>query len=370
MGRAAEVFVLWLLLLPLGLAKPPPQEALKQASWINAGAPLAAIRGDGGIFYHRDAVGSVVAVSAADSATQDFLPFGLPLGAVIADVAFGGHRVEEATSALHAQARLLQPAIGRFDSSDPVTRPAQSGYAFVRNAPLRFVDPDGRLELDVRPDLVYAREASHNPVIIYLNEPTYQKVLETGRWGAEGAEAVYVAKYKMSFEDAQREIFQVDPHDAGGPQRLRHQGKGQYYVMIDAEGLELAPGKNKFDIIHEGPIDLHGRVLSAGTNEFAPLSAHEGVGAARLNHHAVSARYRAPLDLPNRPSGSITLRSVGVGLLFAYPNVRDGISLMREGEWLDGIDQFLMIFSPVFMVNPASWEQDPHNPLSRQGPKN
>ncbi len=359
---------LFLLLGPLALADSAPP---LRTSRIFIGASTLAELAEGTLtFLHRDHVGSVVALSSGPEASgQHFLPFGASLTKAKAGPGFGGHRAEAETSLLYAGARYLQAGIGRFDQADPVVRLAGSAYAFVGNAPLRKVDPDGRRELDIDVSLVFPGEESRNPVVIYMRTDTYEKVMATGRWGAEDAAEVFVTKYKMSYDDVQEKVFQAGEHDWVGEQRRAHHGKGEMYVIIDAEGLELKPGKNKFDIVHEGPIDLHGRTLSAGTNEFSPLSKLNDVEAARLNHHTVSARYRAPLDLPQRRGRSVAVRSVGAGLLMAYPNIRDGISLWRSGERLDAIDQFLMIFSPIFIVNPAYLGHDPNSPFFAQGPK-
>ena len=333
-------------------------------------APLAELAEGTLTFLHRDHVGSVVGLSSGPEASgQNFLPFGAPLTEARSDLGFGGHRAEEETDLLYAGARYLQAGTGRFDQADPVVRLADSAYAFVGNAPLRKVDPDGRRELDIDASLVFPGEESRNPVVIYMRTDTYEKVMATGRWGAEEAEEVFVTKYKMSYDDVQEKVFQAGEHDWVGDQRRAHHGKGEMYVIIDAEGLELAPGKNKFDIVHKGPIDLHGRTLSAGTNEFSALSELNDVEAARLNHHTVSARYRAPLDLPQRRGRSVAVRSAGVGLLMAYPNIRDGISLWRSGERLDAIDQILMIFSPIIMVNPAYLENNVNSQFFMRGPK-
>ena len=113
-------------------------------------------------YFQTDAIGSVRMVTGPSGEIlerRDFLPFGeelapppngQPLGFAGAE-----RDAETANSSWMASnyigARIMQAAIGRFLSVDPghadgtLTDPQSwNGYAYARNNPLLFVDPNGR----------------------------------------------------------------------------------------------------------------------------------------------------------------------------------------------------------------------------------
>ena len=68
---------------------------------------------------------------------------------------FTGHQQLDRIGLVHMRGRLYDPALGRFLSPDPVVADAGDGqgwnaYAYARNAPLSWVDPDGRQICDPR----------------------------------------------------------------------------------------------------------------------------------------------------------------------------------------------------------------------------
>ena len=109
-------------------------------------------------YYHLDALGSVRAVTNQQGQvirTHDFQPFGEEENAapVQTDVRlFTGKERDKETALDYFGARYMRAEIARFTTVDPVVTLSENlvdpqrwnRYAYVRNNPLRFTDPDGR----------------------------------------------------------------------------------------------------------------------------------------------------------------------------------------------------------------------------------
>jgi RHS repeat-associated protein len=109
-------------------------------------------------YYHTDAVGSVRVVTDAGGqvvARYDYLPFGelwpaSPVGGETRQ--FGGKERDSESGLDYVGARYYASQTGRFTTVDPfldvhkaLVDPQQwNRYTYVRNNPLRYVDPDGR----------------------------------------------------------------------------------------------------------------------------------------------------------------------------------------------------------------------------------
>lgn len=109
-------------------------------------------------YYHTDAIGSVRAIT--DEAGQtiaryDFLPFGEeypPTPDNHVPLQFAGKERDYRTGFDYFGGRYYQSQTGRFTTVDPyldvqkaLVDPQQwNRYTYVRNNPLRYVDPDGR----------------------------------------------------------------------------------------------------------------------------------------------------------------------------------------------------------------------------------
>ncbi len=115
-------------------------------------------------YYHADAIGSIRLITDDNSLEErhDFQPFGVewgtPANTAGSRIFFGGKERDSETGATGWQAldyfgaRYYQAQIGRFTTVDPVTAASSAAldpqrwnpYAYARNNPLRFTDPDGR----------------------------------------------------------------------------------------------------------------------------------------------------------------------------------------------------------------------------------
>ncbi|MBL8262725.1 MAG: hypothetical protein JNM58_09875 [Xanthomonadaceae bacterium] len=108
-------------------------------------------------YQHTDALGSPVAVTNAAGQVierMDYEPWGAIIGKPNhSGIGYTGHVMDGATGLTYMQQRYYDQSIGRFLSVDPVTANSGTGanfnrYKYAANSPYRFVDPDGRLELE------------------------------------------------------------------------------------------------------------------------------------------------------------------------------------------------------------------------------
>jgi RHS repeat-associated protein len=109
-------------------------------------------------YFHSDVIGSVRLVTDANGQVverYDYLPFGDPSTASPTGTEtrrFGGKERNAETGLDYFGARYYSSQTGRFTSVDPVLDmkgalidPQQwNRYTYVRNNPMRYVDPDGR----------------------------------------------------------------------------------------------------------------------------------------------------------------------------------------------------------------------------------
>ena len=113
-------------------------------------------------FYHLDALGSVRAVSNQEGqivSRHEFLPFGeewTPGTPQRENKLFTGKERDPETKFDYFGARYYDSQVGRFTTIDPVYTWKENladpqrwnRYAYVRNNPLRYIDPDGRMPWD------------------------------------------------------------------------------------------------------------------------------------------------------------------------------------------------------------------------------
>ena len=110
-------------------------------------------------YVHTDQLGSPTAetdVSGNVTARFRYEPFGQSLEANIAQgPSYTGHVADSASGLIYMQQRYYDPVLGRFLSTDP-DPVGELGlnfnrYAYVGNNPYKYVDPDGRAELNLFP---------------------------------------------------------------------------------------------------------------------------------------------------------------------------------------------------------------------------
>ncbi len=112
-------------------------------------------------YWHKDALGSVVAVSNAAGVVQERMAFdawgrrvrstGLADAAVNpahGDRGYTGHEHLDEQGLIHMNGRIAHPLLGRFLSSDPHVQDPNdlqnfNRYSYVLNNPLKYTDPSG-----------------------------------------------------------------------------------------------------------------------------------------------------------------------------------------------------------------------------------
>jgi RHS repeat-associated protein len=134
-------------------------------------------------YYHKDHLGSTAAVTDQDGntlATMAYLPYGGKRGA--ADISQTGYKFTDQewdgeTGLYNYDARLYDPVVGRFVSADSIVPKwydpqSLNRYAYARNNPMMYVDPDGHvafLAVLIGAGLAYAADAFLTPDI--ANDP-------------------------------------------------------------------------------------------------------------------------------------------------------------------------------------------------------
>ena len=119
---------------------------------------IAAFRGSEVYYYHKDRLGSTVAVSNGSGQTVEqysYDAFGTPhfysttgsqriASAIGNDILFAGREYDKETGLYHYRARTYNPTLGRFMQQDPtVYDDGLNMYAYVGNNPTNYIDPSG-----------------------------------------------------------------------------------------------------------------------------------------------------------------------------------------------------------------------------------
>ncbi len=125
------------------------------------GKHLAKITPDGTYYYGTDRLGSTTVMFDGEGSVVwrgDVSPFGELVsseGSIEERVKFTGKDYDEAAGLYYFNARWYDAELGRFTTEDPA-RDGLNWYVYVRNNPLRYVDPTGLESADA----AYARQAA------------------------------------------------------------------------------------------------------------------------------------------------------------------------------------------------------------------
>jgi RHS repeat-associated protein len=115
--------------------------------------PMAGVQSGTATYYLADHLGSILLTtdaSAAVTLTRQYDPWGnLLQGSATAGYAFTGREWDPEIGLYFFRARYYDPKVGRFLSEDSI-RDGLNTYAYVANAPSRFVDPSGLLKTKIR----------------------------------------------------------------------------------------------------------------------------------------------------------------------------------------------------------------------------
>jgi len=149
-------------------------ESNSPVSYIYSGSRVAKIQDNNVVYYSSDNVGST-SLETDSSGTINFkanyLPFGKELSfSSINDEKYGftSKEFDDESNLNYFNARYYNPSSGKFISNDPIFKPSEGGYQYVRNNPLTITDPSGkggcRNGICPVPDVVKSKE-SYGPVI-------------------------------------------------------------------------------------------------------------------------------------------------------------------------------------------------------------
>lgn len=124
---------------------------------------IAAFRGSESYYYHKDRLGSTVAVSNGNGQTVEqysYDAFGAPhfysatgsqrtASAIGNNILFAGREYDSETGLYHYRARTYNPILGRFMQQDPTGyNDGLNMYAYVGNNPTNYIDPSGLRKKD------------------------------------------------------------------------------------------------------------------------------------------------------------------------------------------------------------------------------
>ena len=198
---------------------------LVTARYLWAGKRLVAmVTEEGTFFHHFDALGSTMLLTDAagqTAAAYAYSPYGAPAGSsgsVSNPFTFvGEHGVEDEGSGLYLMGRRHYDAsLGRFLQRDPLGFKAGPNlYAYTRNDPLNFVDPQGLFEIPIGPGdpnpLPPNVDGTRNScttlsgqfaskVLIYATDLAYGKEGEPSPFIGEAGAEMLKAIWMMAFE--------------------------------------------------------------------------------------------------------------------------------------------------------------------------
>ena len=149
-------------------------ESNSPVSYIYSGQRLAKVQDGNVIYFSSDNVGSTSLETDSTggiSFKANYLPFGKELSfSSINDEKYGftSKEFDDESNLNYFNARYYNPSSGKFISNDPIFKPSEGGYQYVRNNPLTITDPSGkggcRNGICPVPDVVKSKE-SYGPVI-------------------------------------------------------------------------------------------------------------------------------------------------------------------------------------------------------------
>ncbi len=180
-------------------------------------------------YYDTDALGSVRAVSNAQGqliARHDFLPFGeelAPQSPPADKKLFTGQERDFESGQDYFNARQLRTDLGRFLTVDPENASASlddsqswNAYAYGRNNPLRYTDPDGREYqiCGVGAGCSDVKDRSWEGAMD--NAGGSYRFYKGQIWTVVNGQWTYAGTYEQVSEDAPQANFDVMIHSAGG----------------------------------------------------------------------------------------------------------------------------------------------------------
>src|SRR3989344_5683042 len=151
------------------------QESNSPVSYIYSAGRVAKIQDGNIIYFSSDNVGSTSLQTdnlGNIKTKSNYLPFGKELSFSSTGkekYGFTSKEYDPESSLNYFNARYYNPSNGKFISNDPIFKPSEGGYQYVRNNPLILIDPSGkepcRNGICPIPDVVKTPISEYGPVI-------------------------------------------------------------------------------------------------------------------------------------------------------------------------------------------------------------
>jgi RHS repeat-associated protein len=264
-------------------------------------------------YYHVDAIGSVRAVTDSSGTVverHDYLPFGEEWNEIGGQTRrFTAKERDSETGLDYFGARYYASTRGRFTTIDPVQTWGENlvdpqrwnRYAYVRNNPLRYVDPDGRA-IDTIADIGF---------IAY-------DVFDIGRsiFRGQGVSRTQVLALGGDVVGA------VIPFASGFGAAIRAGAKAEHVVAGAARGAKAG-----------SELVLDTNVVISHGKDFVK-SGHNVVKSAVTDTELAGLVRRGKI---NMPSAASQIPSVGLPSVNTRINVRGGLTPGTRGNFADGI---------------------------------
>ena len=125
-------------------------ESNSPVSYIYSAGRVAKIQDNQIVYFSSDNIGSTsIETDSAGSISfkANYLPFGKELSFSSINkekYGFTSKEYDPESSLNYFNARYYNPSNGKFISNDPIFKPSEGGYQYVRNNPLRLTDPSGK----------------------------------------------------------------------------------------------------------------------------------------------------------------------------------------------------------------------------------
>jgi RHS repeat-associated protein len=219
------------------------------------------------VCYHGDVVGTPLALTNESGrviARAEYQPSGEEVlqGAWPDRHTFTGKELDDETGLHYFGARYYSARLGRFISVDPVggkNEDPQSWnrYAYARNNPLRFVDPDGRLTVIIPG--TFSRDAKWAQPGAPFNQAVSRtfgeeaRVLPWSHGNTEAARAEAAAELrKLAAEHkfAEGERLNIVAHSRGGNVALHAMEKGGLGRPVDTLVTLGTPVRADYGLVH------------------------------------------------------------------------------------------------------------------------
>ena len=268
-------------------------------------------------YLYQDHLGSASLAVGASTTAQRYTPYGeARYGSVPTDYQFTGQRSDCGVGLYYYGARYYDPVAGRFISADaivpsPGNPQSLNRYAYVRNNPLRYRDPTGRIEEDEEADadswLAWLAKTYGITVIrdygwrIGYNEKGPYNYWAKGAW--EISDLVFVARvvsdlaYMMGGADTLKQRL-------GGVWMDRNAGDNG--GLGGPHSVSLGKNLNEWTVVHELAHAWDGASwgrlswdLMSHTGGYYHLGRDEWSGATTVHYHP---RRYAPPRAPTKTS--------------------------------------------------------------------